>query len=305
MKRTLLVLALIVLVAISVIGCGGSNGGDKLTGAVKIDGSSTVFPITEAVAEEFNKENPSVQVSVGVSGTGGGFKKFAAGETDISNASRLIKDSEKEAALKGNIEYIELPVAYDGISIVVNKENTWVDSLTVDELKKLWEPDSKVNKWSDLRTSWPDTEIKLYGPGTDSGTFDYFTEEINGKAKASRSDYTPSEDDNVLAKGIAADKGALGYFGYSYYLENKDVLKVVPIDGGSGAVTPDAMTINDGSYKPLSRPLYVYVSKTAIKRPEVKEFVKFYLTKGPEILNQVGFIKLPDNLYSEGLAKIK
>lgn len=287
-KKFIILVVLMLTLALVATGCGGSkeenakadkSAEQKLTGEIKIDGSSTVFPITEAVAEEFKKVHPEVKTSVGISGTGGGFKKFTVGETDISNASRPIKDSEKKAAEENKIEFLELPVGYDGLSIVVNKENTWVDKLTLDELKKMWEPGSQVKKWNQIRPEWPDMDIKLYGPGTDSGTFDYFTEAINGKEKASRSDYTPSEDDNVLVMGVAGDKGALGYFGYAYYLENKDKLKVVPIDAGNGAVAPDEKTINDGSYKPLSRPIFIYVNKASLERPEVKEFIKFYLTE--------------------------
>ncbi|MCL5780818.1 MAG: PstS family phosphate ABC transporter substrate-binding protein [Firmicutes bacterium] len=313
MKKFLILVVLMLSLVLVAAGCSSKEEGakankaaeQKLTGEIKIDGSSTVFTITEAVAEEFKKLHPGVNIAVGISGTGGGFKKFTVGETDISNASRSIKDKEKKAAEEHKIEYLEIPVAYDGLSVVVNKENTWVDKLTVEELKKIWEPGSQVKKWNQVRPQWPDMEIKLYGPGTDSGTFDYFTEAINHKEKASRSDYTPSEDDNVLVQGVAGDKGTLGYFGYAYYLENKDKLKVVPIDAGSGAVTPDEKTINDGSYKPLSRPIFIYVSKSSLQRPEVKEFVKFYLTEGPKLVPEVGYIPLPENLYKENLSKIE
>lgn len=316
MKKLITMFVLILSLALVATGCAGAKkdeapkaddkaAAQKLAGEIKIDGSSTVFPITEAVAEEFKKINPDVNTTVGISGTGGGFKKFTVGETDISDASRPIKDKEKKVAEENKIEYIEIPVAYDGLSVVVNKDNTWVDKLTVEELKKIWEPESKVKKWNQIRPEWPDMEIKLYGPGTDSGTFDYFTEAINGKEKASRSDYTPSEDDNVLVQGVAGDKGALGYFGFAYYVENKDKLKIVPIDAGTGAVAPEEKTINDGTYKPLSRPLFIYVSKAALQRPEVKEFVKFYLTEGPKLVPQVGYIALPENMYKESLSKIE
>lgn len=314
MKKLLTAIVLILSLSLVAAGCGGKKdepakentpAEKKLAGAIKVDGSSTVFPITEAVAEEYKKKHPGVNTTVGISGTGGGFKKFTAGETDISDASRPIKADEKKKAEENKIEYIELPVAYDGLSVVVNKQNTWVDKLTVQELKKIWEPGSAVKKWNQVRPDWPDLEIKLYGPGTDSGTFDYFTEAINGKEKASRSDYTPSEDDNVLVQGVAGDKGAMGYFGYAYYLENKDKLKVVPIDAGKGAIAPDEKTINDGTYKPLSRPIFIYVSKASLQRPEVKEFVKFYLAEAPKLVPQVGYIKLPDNMYKESLAKIQ
>jgi phosphate transport system substrate-binding protein len=278
----------------------------KLSGTIKVDGSSTVFPITEAAAEEFQAANPGVQVTVGVSGTGGGFKKFVAGETDISDASRPIKDKEAAAAKEKGIEYIEIPVAYDGLSVVVSKENTWVDKLTVAELKKIWEPNSTVKKWSDVRPEWPQEEIKLYGPGTDSGTFEYFTEAIVGEAKKSRADYTASEDDNVLVQGIAGDKNSLGYFGYAYFEENADKLKLVPIDNGDGkAVAPSADTIKDGSYKPLSRPLFIYVNKASLQKPEVKEFVKFYLEKAPELVQSVFYVPMTDDKYKESLGKLQ
>jgi phosphate transport system substrate-binding protein len=278
----------------------------KLSGTIKVDGSSTVFPITEAAAEEFQNANPGVQVTVGVSGTGGGFKKFVVGETDISDASRPIKDNEAAAAKEKGIDYVEIPVAYDGLSVVVNKDNTWVDKLTVAELKKIWEPNSKVKTWKDVRPEWPAEEIKLYGPGTDSGTFEYFTEAIVGEAKKSRPDYTASEDDNVLVQGIAGDKNALGYFGYAYFEENADKLKLVPVDNGDGkAVTPNADTIKDGSYKPLSRPLFIYVNKASLQKPEVKEFVKFYIENAPELVKSVFYVPLTDDKYKEALAKIQ
>jgi phosphate transport system substrate-binding protein len=283
----------------------GENSTAKLTGAIQIDGSSTVFPVSEAVGEEFQKVNPEVRVTVGVSGTGGGFKRFTVGETDISDASRPIKDSEAAAAKEKGIEYIELPVAYDGLSVIVNKDNDWVDKLTVEELKKIWEPDSKITKWNQIRPNWPDKEIKLYGPGTDSGTFDYFTEEINGKAQASRSDYNASEDDNVLVQGIEGDRYSLGYFGYAYYVENKDKLKVVPIDAGKGAIAPSEQTINDGTYSPLSRPIFIYVNKTALKRPEVYEFVKYYVTEAPKLVPEVGYVALPEKMYKDGLSLVE
>lgn len=278
----------------------------ELEGQVLIDGSSTVYPITEAVAEEFMKKYPKVNVTVGVSGTGGGFKKWVNGETDINDASRPIKDKEIEAAKANGIEVAaEVPVAFDGITVVVNKDNDFVDQLTVEELKKIWAPDSKVKKWSDVRQGWPAEEIKLYGPGTDSGTFGYFTEAINGEEGKSRSDYTASEDDNVLVQGVAGDKYALGYFGYAYYVENKDKLKAVPIVNKEGkAVEPTDQTINDGSYNPLSRKIFIYPSNKAMERPEVKEFVKFYLTEGRKFVSEVGYIELPDNMYQESLDKL-
>jgi len=276
-----------------------------LSGTVKIDGSSTVFPISEAVGEEFQKLYPDVRVTVGISGTGGGFKKFCAGETDISDASRAIKDSEKELCAKNGIAYEEFRVAFDGLSVMVNPQNNWVDYLAVAELKKIWEPNSTVKTWKDVRASWPNEKIILAGADTDSGTFDYFTEAIVGREKSSRSDYTASADDNVLVQAIAGEKYALGYFGYAYYVENKDKLKLVAIDNGKGAVLPSEQTINDGTYNPLSRPLFIYVKKESLKRPEIKDFVKYYLTEGKELVPQVGYVKMPNSVYEEALSRIK
>lgn len=287
-------------------GSGAQGEGDQLSGNIRIDGSSTVYPITQAVAEEFMAENPGVNVTVGVSGTGGGFEKFTRGEIPISNASRPIKDDEKARAEQNGIAYTELTVAMDGISVVVNPQNDWVDHLTVEELKKIWEPNSKVKKWSDIRPGWPDQPIKLYGPGTDSGTFDYFTAEIVGEEGASRTDYTASEDDNQLVTGVANDKYALGYFGYAYYMENKDKLKAVPIDGGNGPVAPTDETIANGTYKPLSRPIFIYVNNEAYKtRPEVKAFVDYYLEVVKEIAPEVGYIALKDDVLAEQVAKLE
>ena len=278
----------------------------ELKGDVKIDGSSTVFPISEAVAEEFMKIHRNVRVTVGVSGTGGGFKKFCLGETDISDASRQVKDLERDACAENDIQFIELAVAFDGLSVMVNPDNDFVDHLTVEELNKIWEPESKINNWKDVRPGFPDLEIKLYGPGTDSGTFDYFTDEINGAEGASRPDYTASEDDNVLVKGIAGDKGSLGYFGYAYYIENTDKLKLVAIDGGEGPVLPSPETINDGTYAPLSRPVFIYASiSSLIDKPQVLEFVKFYLTEGPALVPEVGYIQLPDEDYTKSWETVK
>lgn len=287
-------------------GSTGSSGVAKLTGKVVADGSSTVFPVTEAVAEEFMKANGEVKVTVGISGTGGGFKKFVAGETDVQDASRPIEASEIEAAAKGGVEFIELPMAYDGLSIVVNPKNTWATSLTVAELKKIWEPGSKVTNWSQVRPGFPDKPIKLYGAGTDSGTFDYFTKAINGKEKASRSDYQSSEDDNTLVTGIAGDENALGYFGYAYYIENKDKLKLVGVDNGAGPILPSPETINDGTYAPLSRPEFIYVSKKSAERPEVKAFVEFYLSPaGRALVSEVGYVPLPDAVYELALKRFQ
>jgi len=285
------------------IGCNQSQQTDpanetkQLTGTVAVDGSSTVFPITEAVAEEFQKENPGVRVTVGISGTGGGFKKFTVGETDISDASRPIKPSEAEKAKENNIQYVELPVAFDGISVLVNPDNTFVDHLTVEELKKIWQPGSTVKMWSDIRPEWPKQPIRLYGPDTDSGTFDYFTEVINGKSQSCRADFTASADDNVLVQGISGDPWALGYFGYAYYIENQSLLRLVPVDNGSGPVAPSETTINNGSYAPLSRPIFIYVSTTAVQRPEVSTFVNYYLAHAKQLVGEVGYVPISDRAY--------
>ncbi len=304
-KRIPFVLAGILGLLIASTGFAGSKA---LRGTVKVDGSSTVFPITEAVAEEFGKvrEHRRVRVTVGVSGTGGGFKKFLAGETDINDASRPIKQKEIDKARKNGVQYIELPVAYDGLSVVVNKKNTWVDYLTVAELHKIWKPGSTIKTWKDIRSNWPDQKIQLYGPGTDSGTFDYFTEVINGKSQVSRSDFTKSEDDNVLVKGVAGDKGSLGYFGFAYYVENKDKLKVVPIkQGNKKPVAPTMTTINNGSYAPLSRPIFIYVNLKSAKKPEVREFIRFYLKNAKELAKEVGYVPLLDQDYQKYLDKFE
>lgn len=267
---------------------------------IKIDGSSTVYPITEAVAEEFQKaKKGTVKVTVGISGTGGGFKKFSRGETDISDASRPIVKKEMDACKQAGIEYIELPVAYDGLAVMVNPKNNWVTSMTVGDLKKIWEPaaEGKITRWNQVNPAWPDVPLKLYGPGVDSGTFDYFTEAIVGKSRASRGDFTASEDDNVLVQGIASDRGGLGFFGYAYYAENPDKLKLVAIDGGKGPVSPSMKTVMDGTYSPLSRPIFIYVNKKSAERPEVKEFVEFYLKHAPTLVKQVKYIPLPDRAY--------
>jgi phosphate transport system substrate-binding protein len=282
----------------------GEGGENVLSGTVKLDGSSTVFPISEAVAEEFLAVAPGVRVTVGVSGTGGGFKKFVGGEVDINDASRPISPEEIAQAQTNNLRYLEVPVAYDGLSIVVNPENTWVDHLTVDELKRMWEPGSTVDSWDDIRAGWPNEPIRLYGPGTDSGTFDYFTEVITGKAGASRPDYTASEDDNVLVQGIAGDKDALGFFGFAYYEENAERLKLVPIDGGAGPLLPSAVTINDGTYSPLSRPIFIYLSAAGIARPEVRAFVDFYLDVAPDLVAEVGYIPLKAEEYAAAKASV-
>lgn len=306
LKRVaLLVLVAALLALLAACGSGGqetgqpAEGGEQLSGSILIDGSSTVFPISEAVAEDFQAQYPNMRVSVGVSGTGGGFEKFCNGETDISNASRPIKQSEMDACAEKGIEFIELPVAFDGLTVVVNPQNDWATCMTVDELKKIWEPAAQgvITRWNQVRPEWPDAPLSLYGAGTDSGTFDYFTEAIVGEEGASRGDYTASEDDNVLVQGVANDQYALGYFGYAYYVENQDKLKAVAIDGGNGCVLPSEETINNGTYQPLSRPLFIYVRKDALDRPEVEAFVNFYLENAGTLAAEVGYVALPDRAY--------
>jgi phosphate transport system substrate-binding protein len=271
---------------------------------VKIDGSSTVYPISEAIAEDFQKaKKGAARVTVGVSGTGGGFKKFCAGDTDISNASRPIKASEREQCKKAGINFIELPIAYDALAVVVNKNNTWANNLTTAELKKIWEPGAKgkITNWNQVRSGFPNAPLKLYAPGADSGTFDYFTEAINGKSKASRTDFTPSEDDNVLVQGVSRDKNALAYFGYAYYDANKSKLKIVPING----VTPSRQTVENGKYQPLARPMFIYVNAKAAKRPEVKQFVEYYLTNGAKAAVSVKYVPLPAKAYTTALSHFR
>lgn len=286
--------------------CSGDEGGeDSLSGVVVMDGSSTVYPLSEAVAEEFLGEHPRVRVTVGVSGTGGGFKRFTVGDTDISNASREISESEAEQARANGIDYLEVPVAYDGLSVVVHAENDWVDHLTVDELNRIWQPDSEVQNWSDVRPEWPDEEIRLYGAGTDSGTFDYFTEVINGGTGVMRSDYTSSEDDNVVVQGVAGDEYAMGFFGYAYYEASRDSLKVVPIDNGDGPVEPTPETIESGEYAPLSRPIFIYVNTASLERPAVREFVEFYIDNAGPLAEEVGYITMPRAEYQKSLDAIE
>lgn len=306
MKR-LKSLVTLVIAALLVTACGGAKpdaGAAKLTGEVKIDGSSTVFPITEAIAEDFQGQYPGVKVPVGVSGSSGGFKKWVRGEIDINNSSRAIKESEINDAKTAGVQPIELPVAYDGLSVIVNKDNTWMQCITMAELKKLWDTGSTVKRWSEVNPAWPGEEVKLYGPGTDSGTFEYFTEHVNGKAGRSRADYTASEDDNVLVQGVSGNKNAMGYFGYAYYLENKDKIRAVAVDGGKGCVEPNDTTIADLSY-PIARLIYIYPSTKSLERPEVKEFVTYYLKNAPKIAAEVGYTALPQQMYEEGLAKLK
>jgi phosphate transport system substrate-binding protein len=289
------------LLASFAIALAGASYAGAQSKVVKVDGSSTVFPVTEAVAEEFQRDNKDTKVTVGISGTGGGFKKFTRGEIDIADASRPISEKEMADAKAAGIEYIELPIAFDALTVMVNPKNDWIREFKVEELKKIWEPaaQQKITKWNQVNPSWPDAPLTLYGAGTDSGTFDYFTEAIVGKSKSSRADFTASEDDNVLVQGISSDKNALGYFGYAYYAENQDKLKAVPIVNKEGkAVGPSPETVKDGSYNPLSRPIFIYVNKKALnERPEVKKFVEFYLKNAPELVAEVKYVPLPDKAY--------
>lgn len=271
-------------------------------GRISIDGSSSVYPITEAVAEEFRNDHGDIRVTVGVSGTGGGFKKFARGETDISNASRPIKEPEIKACQANGIGFIEIPVAYDGLAIVVSTSNNFVDYLTISELKKMWEPaaQEKVTSWKQIRNTFPDVPLRLYGAGTSSGTYDYFTEAVVGTAKSSRGDYTASEDDNVLVQGVSTDKGALGFFGLAYYEENKNKLKLVAIDGGNGPVFPTSETVSSGTYSPLSRPEFIYVNARSSQEQVVQEFIRFYMQAAPALVKEVGYVPLPDTVYKLG-----
>jgi len=301
LKRTLLAVA-----TAGVVGAGLATAPVPASadGIIKIDGSSTVFPITEAAAEEFQKaERGKTRVTVGISGTGGGFKKFCRGETDISDASRPIKKSEMEACKAAGIQYIEIPVAYDALTVVINPKNDWAAKMTVAELKKIWEPAAQgtITKWNQVNPQWPDAPIKLYGPGADSGTFDYFTEAVNGKEKASRGDFTASEDDNVLVQGVSQDKNALGYFGYAYYAENTSRLKAVAVDGGKGAILPSAKTVEDGTYAPLARPIFIYVSAKSADKPEVKKFVEFYLKNAATFTKEVKYVALPQSAYNTSM----
>lgn len=272
---------------------------------IKIDGSSTVYPITEAVAEEFQAaKRGAVRVTVGISGTGGGFKKFCRGETDISDASRPIKSSEMKACKEAGIRYIELPVAFDALTVVINPKNEWASTMTVADLKKIWEPSAqgKITRWNQVRPDWPNAGLKLFGPGADSGTFEYFTEAIVGEARASRGDFTASEDDNVLVQGVATDRNALGYFGFAYYAENTNRLKAVAIDAGKGrAVLPSAQSVEDGTYQPLSRPIFIYVNKRSADKAEVREFVEFYMKNATQLVKEVKYVSLPQKVYSLNL----
>ena len=279
---------------------------------VKIDGSSTVYPVTEAVAEEFQKANKGLKVTVGVSGTGGGFKKFCRNETDIANASRPITKSEMEACKATGVEYFELPVAFDALTVVINPKNTWLKQATVAELKKMWEPaaQGKITRWNQINPAWPDQPMKLFGAGSDSGTFDYFTEAIVGKSKSSRGDFTASEDDNVLVQGVAGDVNAIGYFGYAYYAENQGKLKALPIveKDGKPAVGPSEATVLNGTYQPLARPIFIYVNAKSLAKPEVKKFVDFYMANASKMAKEVKYVPLPADAYktaSDHIAKGK
>ncbi len=298
--------------ALTTAACGGADagsgtttsGGSGLSGTLQIDGSSTVAPLSEAAAEGFQEQNPDVQVVVGTSGTGGGFEKFCSGETDISDASRPIKEKEVAACKQNNVSYEQITVANDGLAVVVNKDNP-IECLTVEQLKKIWEPGSKINNFQQVDRAFPDLEIALFGPGTDSGTFDYFTDEINGEEGASRTDYQPSEDDNVIVQGVQSNKGGLGYFGLSYVEENPDALKAVAIDGGNGCVKPSTETVLDGTYKPLGRPLFIYASSNTVERPEGLAFLEYYIENSDEIAEQALYVPLSEEQKAESRAKIQ
>lgn len=288
-RQVSLLLGLALLTVVS--GCGRTN-------VVSIDGSSTVFLLSAAIAEEFNEVNPDVKVVVSQAGTGGGFKKFAAGEIHICDASRPITEAEAAACEKNGIEFIKLEIAFDGLAVVVNPANDWCDTITAEQLKTIWRPEAaqSVTKWSDVNPDWPDVEIELYGPGTDSGTYDYFTEVINGEAKSSRQDYSPSESDNALVQGVAGDKGSLGYFGLGYYAENTDKLKLLAVDAGDGPIKPSAETVRDGTYHPLARPLYIYVRKDALANEGVVKYLEYYLEKVNEVSPKVGYVPVTDEV---------
>lgn len=327
-KKLILKLGIITLVGFAVVACGsaaaptsapaqttaspaqpntGSDAG-ALSGTIAIDGSSTVFPITEAVAEEYGKTQKNVKVTVGIKGTGGGFKVFcsenAAERTDIQDASRAITKAEQELCAKAGVEYTEMLIGLDGLTVVVNSENKFATCLTKDQLKKIWDTGSTVKNWNEVDAKFPDQPITLYGPGTDSGTFDFFTEAINGKAKQSRADYTASEDDNTLVQGVEGDKNAMGYFGLAYYLENKDKLTAVQIDGGKGCVAPSFESVADGTYIPLSRPLYIYVNNKSLEKPEVENFVEYYLTNAKNVVDEVGYVNVADEVYTADMKKL-
>jgi phosphate transport system substrate-binding protein len=307
-RETTLRVALLLAALLLLAGCGGGRGGEDeaggtttaaggdgdLSGRIQADGSSTVGPLTTAAAERFQQQNSGVQVTVGVSGTGGGFERFCRGETDLSNASRAIKDEEAAICETAGIEPVEFQVANDALTVVVNKDNDWVTCLTVEQLAKIWGPGSKVKNWNDVDPAFPDQELSLFGPGTDSGTFDYFTDEINGEEGASRSDFSASEDDNNTVTGVSGEKGGLGYFGFSYFEENQDALKAVEIDGGGGCVAPSVENAQNGTYKPLSRPLYIYAKKESLQKPEVAAFLQYLLDNETAIAEAAQFVPLTD-----------
>lgn len=287
----------VMMTVVLAIGCGKTS----TVQSIRVNGSSTVFPISTAVAEDFQGQNPQAKVPVRASGTGGGMKQFSAGEVDICNASRPMTDTEKKACEQNKVEFLELTIAFDGLAVVVNPQNDWCDCITVEQLKSIWRPESdgSVTKWSDVNPDWPDEELKLYGPGADSGTFDYFTEVICGEARASRADYTASENDNALARGVIADKGALCYFGIAYYQENKSELKLLSVKEDGDCVIPNEETIRDGTYYPLSRPLMIYVNKQSLRRPEVARFVEFYLANVGRLASEVGYVPITDDVAAE------
>ena len=298
-------------------GCGGgrdgaadtstapTDGGASLSGRIEADGSSTVGPYTTSAAERFRAVEPDVQVTVGVSGTGGGFERFCRGETDLSNASRPIKDEEATLCKEAGVEYVEFQVANDALTVVVNKDNDWVTCLTVDQLARIWGPGSKANNWNQVDPSFPEEKLSLFGPGTDSGTFDYFTDVINGDEGASRSDFSASEDDNNTVTGVSGERGGLGYFGFSYFEENQDALKAVEIDGGDGCIAPSVEAAQDGTYKPLSRPLFIYVKKASLARPEVEALVRFILDNETEIAEAAQFVPLTDEQLAKAQADLE
>jgi phosphate transport system substrate-binding protein len=314
--RLVLLAATLGILVFAATGCGGdddentqgSNGtttAQALSGTILADGSSTVGPLTTAAAEAFREEQPDVNVEVGIAGTGGGFERFCAGETDISNASRPIDEEEEVPLCKdAGLEYTEFQVAVDALTVVVNSENDWVDCMTVEQLKTVWEPkaEGKVTNWNQVDPSYPDQALSLAGPGTDSGTFDYFTDEINGEEGASRSDYNASEDDNVIVQAVSGDPGGMGYFGYTYYEENQDTLKALEVDGGEGCVAPSPDTARDGSYTPLSRPLFIYVKNESLNKPEVQAFVEYYLTNAIQLAEDALFISVPEEQVDENLS---
>lgn len=281
-----------------------------LSGDITIDGSSTVFPVSEAVAEEFGLlTDGKVRVTVGLSGSGGGFKKFCAGESDITNASRPIKQKEVDLCAESGVEYVEIPVAIDGLSVMTNPANPYIDCMTIDELHHVWGPDAEdtITKWDQVRPDWPAEDVRLYGPGVDSGTFDYFTEVVNGESQSSRGDFTASEDDNVLVQGISGDKHSLGFFGYAYYIENSDKLKLVGVDGGEGCVTPSNATIENGSYQPLARPLFIYIKKASLAKPHMKAFAQYHLSPegGQQLVRDVGYLPYPSEVYTLGAERVE